>query len=139
MASGIYNRLKEDIMTKKVDLSGDTIMVALMGVGHSFSAAHNYFSDVSSNQIDPLSFVGYVGGGAVLGGLSVAGTTTTKWNASDVSWPSSTIIAYHAVVYDASNSNSLICSIDFGGAKSTEAEDFKIRWDNTNNAIIMLT
>ena len=139
MASGIYNRLKSDLMSKNVDLTGDTIMVALMGVGHAFSAAHNVWSDVSANELTQGDWVGYLDGGTTLDGLSVSGTTTVKWNATDVTWTASTIIAYHAVIYDVSNSNSLICSIDFGAAKSTEAEDFKIRWDNTNNAIIMLT
>ena len=139
MSSGIYNRFKQDVLTKKVDLSGDTIMTALMGAGHSYSAAHNVFSDVSANEIPASGFVGYIQGGATVNGLSVAGSSTVKWNAADVSWADSTIIAYHAVLYDANNSNSLICSLDFGGPKSTEAEVFKIRWDNVTNAIITLT
>jgi len=139
MASGLYNRFKQDVMKKLVDLSGDTIMVALMTSSHSYSPDHNVWADVSVNEINPSGFVGYLAGGGTLSGLTVYGTSTAKWNATDISWPSSTIIAYHAVVYDASNSNSLILSLDFGGAKSTEAEDFKIRWDNDINAIITLT
>ena len=139
MSSGIYNCFKQDCMTKRVDLSGDTIMVALMSDSHVFSAAHNYWSDVSANEIDPSGFVGYIQGGNTLSGLTVYGTTTAKWNATDISWNNSTIIAYHAVIYDATASGALICSIDFGGGKSTEAEDFKIRWDNAVNAIITLT
>jgi len=139
LSSGIYNRFKQDCLSGLVDLTGDTIMCALMKVSHAFSADHNVWSDVSANEIDPSGFVGYVSGGATVDGLSVYGTTTAKWNAGDVSWPLSTIISYHAVLYNASNSNSLMCSLDFGGAKSTEAEDFKIRWDNDVNAIITLT
>jgi len=139
MAGGIYNRFKQDCLKKLVDLSSDTIMCALMTSSHAFSADHNVWSDVSINEINPSGFVGYVAGGATVDGLSVYGTTTAKWNASDVAWPLSTIIAYHAVLYDANNSNSLICSLDFGGPKSTEAEDFKIRWDNSVNAIITVT
>jgi hypothetical protein len=139
MSSGIYNIFKQKCMTGEMDLSGDTILVGLMTNSHAFSASHNYWSDVSSNEINPSGFVGYIAGGGTLDGLSVYGTTTAKWNAADITWNDSTIIAYHAVVYNASASGALICSIDFGAMKSTEAEDFKIRWDNIDNAIIMLT
>lgn len=136
MSSGIYDRFKSDVMSGYVDVLSDTIMVALMTDSHSFNATHNLWSDVSSNEIDPAECINYTASGVVLSGNTVTTGSVAKWNSIDVVWSSASLSAYHAVVFDVTNSGSLICSIDFGGLKSVSVEDFKIRWDNTVNAII---
>lgn len=128
MASGIYTAFKEDLMTKTVNLGsgGDTIKVALMNNSHAFSAANSVWSDVSANE---ASGTNYTAGGATLGSQSVTAGTTTKFDAADTAWSTATITAYHAVLYDTTNTNSLICSFDFGGAKTATAGTFTIVWD----------
>jgi len=54
----------------------------------------------------------------------------TKWNATDSAWTTATFTAYHAVIYDSTAGNDLICSIDFGGAKTVSAGTFTIQWDS---------
>ena len=126
MASGIYNRFKANIMNKEVDLEADTIKVALLDSNHSFTATHNTWSDVSTNEI---SGTGYTSGGATLSNKSVTQAATTKWDADDTSWTSATFTANHAVIYDDTMTNDdLICSIDFGGAQSVSSGTFTIQW-----------
>jgi hypothetical protein len=126
MASGIYNRFKANLMNKVIDLEADTVMVMLMTTVHAFTATHNVIGDVSANEITGTA---YVAGGAELTGKSVTQAATTKWDGTDVTWAASTITAYHAIIYnDLAGSDELICSIDFGGAKSSSEGDFKIAW-----------
>lgn len=135
MASGIYDRLKANLMAGSVNLEGDVIRVALMNDSHSFDQAHNTWSQVSGNDLPSGS--GYTAGGASLAGKSITQSGTTVWTGSDVEWESSTFTAHHAVLYDDGlNDNDLICSFDFGGAQTVTGGTFTIQW-NTNGIITL--
>jgi len=113
-------------MNKIVDLEADTIKVMLLNNSHAFTATHNVIGDVSANEV---SGTGYTAGGATLAGKAVTQAATTKWDATDTTWASSTITAYHAVIYDDTvATDDLIASIDFGAAKSSSAGNFTIQW-----------
>ena len=126
MASGTYNRFKANLMNKIVDLEGDTIKIALLNNSHSFTATHNTWSQVSANEV---SGTGYTAGGATLAGKAVTQASTTKWDATDVTWSTATITAYHAVIVDITATSNLICSIDLGGAQTVTAADLTIQFD----------
>ena len=135
MASGIYNRFKANLMNKIVDLEADTIQVALLDNSHTFSAAHNVWTDVSANEI---SGTGYTANGEVLAGAAVTQAATTKFDGTDTAWTTATFTAYHAVLWDNTvATDDLICSFDFGGAKTVTAGTFTIQWHA--NGIITLT
>ncbi len=126
MASGIYNRLKANLMKKDIDLEVDTIKVMLLSSSHAFNPDHNLVSQISANEI---SGTGYTAGGAALANKAVTQDDTNdkaKWDADDVSWPDSTITARFAVLYDVNNN--LIACIDFGEDKSSANGEFKIQW-----------
>jgi uncharacterized protein YjiK len=127
MASGIYNVFKGNLMKKEVNLhtGGDTIKVALLDNSHSFTATNTVWSNVSANEI---SGTGYTEDGATLGSQAVTVGATTKFAGANTSWSSATFTAYHAVLYDVTNSNSLICSFDFGGAQEVTAGTFTLQW-----------
>ena len=127
MASGIYNRFKANLMNKEVDMEADTVKVALLNNSHSFTATHNTWSQVSANEL--ASGSGYTTGGATLGSKAVTQAATTKWDAADSTWTSSTFTAYHAVIYDDTHAtDDLICSIDFGGAVTVSAGTLTIQY-----------
>lgn len=128
MASGIYERLLFNLMSKVVDLVGDTIKIALMDNNHAFDSADNVFGDVSANEI---SGTGYTAGGEELLSKAVTQGATTKWDAADVSWNNAIISAYHAVIYDDTVAgDDLIASIDFGGIVSVNDGIIEIIWDS---------
>lgn len=130
MASGIYNRMLANLMNKEIDLEGDTIKCMLLDDSHAFTATHNVIGDVSGNEVADESGNGYTAGGATLSGKAVTQAATTKWDASDAAWTDATFTAYHAVLYDDTiATDDLICSIDFGGAKTVAAGTFTIQWD----------
>ena len=125
MASGIYNRFKANLMNKIVDLEADTIKVALYDNTHAFNAAHTDYT--TDNELATAG--GYTQAGVTLAGKAVTEATTTKWDGTNSEWTTATFTAYHAVIYDSTAGNDLICSIDFGGAKTVAAGTFTIQWD----------
>lgn len=128
MASGVYNRFKANLMNKVVDLEADTIKVALYDNSHAFTAADTDYT--TTNELATAN--GYTQGGATLSGQAVTEAATTKWDATDVQWTATGagFTAYHAVIYDSTAGDDLICSIDFGGAKTASGGGtFTIVWD----------
>lgn len=127
MASGIYNRFKANILNKEVDMEADTVKIILLNNSHSFTATHNTYSQVSANELSTAN--GYTAGGATLAGKAVTQNTTTKWDANDAAWASSSITAYHAAIYDDTHAtDDLVCSIDFGGAVTTSSGTLTIQF-----------
>jgi len=127
MSDLIYNRFKANLFNKECDMEGDTIRVALMATGHSGSTvADNAWADVSANEI---SGTGYTANGETLADGAVTQAATTKFDATDTAWTSASFTAYYAVLYDDSLTNDdLICSFDFGGAKTVSDGTFTIVW-----------
>lgn len=125
MASGIYSRFKANLFNKVVDLEGDTIKIALYDNTHSFTASDTDYT--TSNELAATG--GYTQGGKTLGTKAVTEAATTKWDAADAAWTSATFTAYHAVIWDSTAGNDLICSIDFGGAKTVADGTFTIQFD----------
>lgn len=137
MASGVYNRMKYNAIKKLIDLSADTIKVLLLNNSHSFNPDHNVNTDVNTNEI---SGTGYTTGGVALASQTVTQDDTNDlayFDAADSTWTTATFTAYHAVLNDVTASNNLLCSIDFGGAKSVTAGTFTIQW--ASGGIIKLT
>lgn len=128
MASGIYNRLKANLMNKEVDLEGDTVYCALLSGSHSFTAGDNTWSQVASNEI---SGTGYTISGAALASKAVTQGATTKFDAADTAWTTATFTAAHAVLYDFTLAgDDLIASIDFGGDQTVAGATLTIQWDS---------
>jgi hypothetical protein len=124
MASGIYSRFKANLMNKVVDLEADTINVSLYDNSHAFTASDTDYT--TTNELATTG--GYTQGGAALASKAVTEGATTKWDATDTAWTSASFSAYHAVIWDATAGNDLICSIDFGGAQTVSSGTFTIQW-----------
>ena len=128
MASGVYNAFLTDMFDGSINLSngGDAIKVALLNNSHTFTATNAVWADVSANEI---SGTGYTAGGGTLDNQALTGTATVTWDADDEEWLTATFTAYHLVIYDTTNTNSLIASYDFGGAEQVTAGTFTIQWN----------
>ena len=63
MVSGIYNCLKGDLFEKQVNLGtgGDTLKVALLSGGHTFTATNTIWGNLTANDISGNT--GYITGG----------------------------------------------------------------------------
>lgn len=131
MASLVYNSYKEDLLNGNIDLTNDTIKLALVTSSYTPDQdAHDFFNDVTNE----VSGTGYTAGGKTLS-VTVSQDDTDNegvFDAADVSWTSSTITARGAVIYkdtgNAATSN-LICYIDFVTDRSSSNDIFTIQFD----------
>lgn len=128
MASVTYHIFKLDLMTNDVNLSGDTINVALLTSAYTISQGHQTFNEISAGN--EVVGSGYTAGGEALTSLNITSAASeAQWDAADVTWSSSTITARYAVIYSVTNNNRLICVIDFVTDKSSSNGDFTIQWN----------
>lgn len=133
MASVIYNSFKRDIMNGSIDLDTDTINVMLVTSSYTPDVdAHTKRSDIT-NEVPATG--GYTAGGQALSGKSVTVDNTDNegvFDATDLTWSSSTITARGAVLYKArggaATADELICYIDFTTDKSSSSGDFTLQW-----------
>ena len=134
-ASGVYDGFYHDLFAKAVDMDSDTIKIGLLDDSHTFTAANDTWADVSANEV---SATGYTAGGGTLDSPSITEGATFKWDADDETWTiTGSMTAYHAVVYDTTNADSLICSFDFGGAKTATNGNFTVSF--SASGIITMT
>ncbi len=132
MADVIYNSFKKRLMQKDIDLANDTIKVMLVTSAYAPDAdLHEFKSDVTNEAAG----AGYTAGGAALTAKTVTQDNVDNegvFDADDVTWANSTITARGAVIYKDTGvaaTSPLICYIDFGADKSSEAADFTIQWN----------
>lgn len=131
MASVIYNSFKRDIMNGSIDLDTDTIKVMLVTSTYTADQdAHTKRSDITNE----VSGTGYTAGGATLSVTVSVDNTDNEgvFDATDVTWSTSTITARGAVIYKsrggASSADELVCYIDFGSDQVSSAGNFVIQW-----------
>lgn len=130
MASLIYDSFRSDILNGNIDLTDDTIKIALVTSSYTpVQATHNFFDDVTNE----VSGTGYTAGGATLGSKVVSVTSNVaKFDATDPSWTTSTITARGAVIYKStgnSATSNLICYIDFGQDYTSAAGTLQITFN----------
>jgi hypothetical protein len=138
MAEGttnLYYGLKNDLFTKVLSFTADTINIALYNTSGTFLASDTAYA--TTNELTSVG--GYTQGGIALGTKAVSGTGTVHWTAAASQWTSSGtgFTAYYAKVYSITNSNRLICHIDLNGPKTASGGGtFTITYD-TNGIISM--
>lgn len=134
MAAGkLYGPFFQSVCNKEIDLDSDTIKVMLCTSAYTPDQdAHRYKSSVTSE----VTGAGYTAGGATLTSVTAAynaATNTFTFDAGDTSWPTSTITARYAVIYDATPASDatrpLICYVDFATDQVSAGAAFTIAWD----------
>jgi len=130
MASVVYNSFKNAIMGGGINLSADTVKVALVSAYTPDIDNDTTYADISGEIIGST---GYTTGGNTLTNLSLSQDNTDNegvWDADDITWTAATITASAAVIYDTTYSNQLICFVDFGSSKSSSSSNFTIQWNS---------
>lgn len=134
-ASGLYVATFVDVLDTTqlaIDLDLETHKVALF----TSALTPNYTTDtaygVSPYNANEVSGTGYTSGGATLTGTTFTGASgVATFDASDVSWTTSTITgARGALIYaDALAGNNAIVLVHLGSDYSTSAGTLAITWN----------
>lgn len=114
------------------NFTSDTLKLALLNTSGSFNSSHDYYNDVSANEI---TGTGYTAGGATL--------TTVTWtnpsgtyvmlDADNVLWSGATFSTRYGVVYKSTGVTStspLLIHLDFTSTQSPSAVPFQITWSS---------
>lgn len=130
MADVVYDNFKKNVMNGTLNLASDNITVMLVTSTYTpAQATHEFKSSVTGEVVG----TGYTARGAVLSAKSVTASGGKGiFTAANVTWPTSTITARGAVVYEDTGvdaTSALICYIDFLADKSSSAGNFTISWN----------
>lgn len=133
MASAVYPLAKQAFLSGGINLTSDDIRVMLVKSTYTYSAAHQYVSDISTNDN---------GRSAALSGKSV---TNGVFNASNTTLTATAASASNALVvykYNAADASAqLIAYIDTGTGlpfTPSASQTVSITWDTGANKIFAL-
>jgi hypothetical protein len=118
--------------------TGNAFKIALYTSSSNLSAATTAYGGATATN--EVTGTGYTAGGTGLTNVTptTSGTTAyTDFN-PDVTWSTSTITARGALIYNSTNANRAVVTLDFGSDKSSSAGDFTIvfpAFDSTNAII----
>ncbi|MEK9917811.1 MAG: hypothetical protein VW496_00320 [Pelagibacteraceae bacterium] len=130
ITTAMCTTFKSELLGGIHDLDTDSIKLALIKASPSgsYGAATTNYSDVTGAS-DEASGTGYSAGGQVLDGATIATSGTTAYvDFTDEVFSNVTLSADGCIIYNASQSNKAICTIDFGGTVSATAGDLTIEF-----------
>ena len=116
--------------------SGNTFKLALYTSSASLGAGTTAYT--TSNEV---SGTGYTAAGAALTSVTpTTSGTTALCDFSDLTFSSSTITANGALIYNDTQSDKAVCTLAFGGDKTSTSGDFTITFPtaDASNAIIRI-
>ena len=116
--------------------SGNTFKLALYTISASLGASTTAYT--TSNEV---SGTGHTAAGAALTSVTpTTSGTTALCDFSDLTFSSSTITANGALIYNDTQSDKAVCTLAFGGDKTSTAGDFTIQFPtaDASNAIIRI-
>lgn len=115
VTQALCNSAKQDFLNG-VHATGDTYKLAL----YNSASATLDKTTTAYTATGEVSGAGYIAGGATLANRVVGASGDTAYlSFDDVAWPSATITADSALIYNASKSNKAIAVLSFTSATST--------------------
>jgi len=144
ITSALCTSFKKELLERKHDFnatSGHTFKIALYTSSASLDAATTAYT--TSNEVVGT---GYTAGGTTLTNIDPTSSGTTAFvDFADATWPSATITAAGALIYNTttdggSATTNAVAVISFGGDKTSTNGDFVVQFPaaDASNAIIRI-
>ena len=125
ISSTLTTSFKKELLEAKHNFlasGGNSFKLALYTSSATLGAATTAYS--ATNE---ASGTNYSAGGAVLTNINPTSSGTTGFtDFSDLTFSNATVTARGCLIYNDTNSDSAVASIDFGGDKTSTAGDFTI-------------
>jgi hypothetical protein len=146
ITTAIANSYKAEVLSG-THASGDVYKIALIKAGHAgtYGAAVTNAGTPGSGApttanlgTDEVTGTGYTSGGATLAGFSVTGTTTARLDFTTPTWPTSTISATGAIIYNSSKANRVVACLDFGGTITSTNGTFTVTMPAVGDATSLI-
>ena len=144
ITSAICTSFKKELLERKHDFnttSGHTFKIALYTSSATLGAATTDYSTT-----DEVVGTGYTAGGTALTNIDPATSGTTAFiDFADATWPSATITAAGALIYNTTSdggtsTTDAVAVISFGGDKTSTNGDFVVQFPvaDASNAIVRI-
>jgi|TARA_R100001163_G_scaffold50847_1_gene38268 hypothetical protein len=139
ITSALCTSFKQEILVGTHNFtatSGNSFKLALYTSSATLNASTTAYS--TSNEV---SGTGYTAAGAALTSVTPTTSGTTAFcDFADLTFSSSTITANGALIYNDTQSDKAVCTLAFGGDKTSTAGDFTIQFPtaDASDAIIRI-
>ena len=139
ITSALCTSFKQEILVGTHNFtatSGNSFKLALYTSAATLNASTTAYT--TSNEV---SGTGYTATGAALTSVTPTTSGTTAFcDFADLTFSSSTITANGALIYNDTQSDKAVCTLAFGGDKTSTAGDFTIQFPtaDASNAIIRI-
>lgn len=130
ITTAMCNSFKQELLGGVHDLDTNTLKIALIKASPTgtYGAATTNYSDVTGNS-DEAGGTNYTTGGNTLAGATISlDGSTAIIDFTDTTWASATVSADGCIIYNTSQSNKAIATIDFGGTKTSTNGDFVVQF-----------
>ncbi len=130
ITTAMCNSFKQELLGGVHDLDTNTLKIALIKASPTgtYGAATTNYSDVTGNS-DEATGTNYTTGGNTLAGATISlDSSTAIIDFTDTTWASATVSADGCIIYNTSQSNKAIATIDFGGTKTSTNGDFVVQF-----------
>jgi len=130
ITTAMCNSFKQELLGGVHDLDTNTLKIALIKASPTgtYGAATTNYSDVTGNS-DEASGTNYTTGGNTLAGATISlDGSTAIIDFTDTTWSSATVSADGCIIYNTSQANKSIATIDFGGTKTSTNGDFVVQF-----------
>ena len=124
ITAAICNSFKTELLAMTPHTAADVYKIALYTSAAALSKATTAYTATGE-----VTGTGYTAGGATLAGFAVSLDTDTAvldWT-TDPTWPSSTITARGALIYNSSRTNKSVAVLDFGSDITSTAGTFTVQ------------
>lgn len=137
MANAMCSSFKQELLEGVHDFTAHTFRIALYTSSATLGASTTAYT--ATNEV---SGTGYTAGGNVLDSATVTLSGTTAFvDFADETWPTATITARYALIYnDTAAGNPAVAVLDFGGDKTSTGADFTVQFPaaDASNAIVRI-
>ena len=114
--------------------TGDTFKMALYTSDASLGA-----STTAYTTTEEVVGTGYTAGGTTLTNITPSSSGTTAYiDFDNATWPSSTITARGALIYNSSQSNKAVAVIDFGTNKASSSSTFTVSFPTADSSTAII-
>lgn len=138
ITQGMCASFKQQLFLAQQDMDTDVFKIALYTAAASLDSSTTVYT--TSNEVSS-SGTNYTAGGNTLTGVTVNVSGSTAYvDFADTTWPSATITARGALIYNSSKANAAVAVLDFGADRTSSSGNFTIQFpaNDATNAILRI-
>lgn len=138
ITQGMCASFKQQLFLAQQDMDTDVFKIALYNSAANLDSSTTVYT--TSNEVSSIG-TNYTAGGNTLTGATVNVSGSTAYvDFADTVWPSATITARGALIYNSSKANAAVAVLDFGADRTSSSGNFTIQFppNNATNAILRI-